>query len=59
MLKAGDLARREDRPVRGVKVGKTGPDRGISHVWAQLFIVEICAVYFRVHTSLSTGEIYC
>ena len=32
MLKAGDLARREDRRVRGVKIGKTRRDRGISHV---------------------------
>ena len=33
MLKAEDLARREDRRVRGVKIGKTRQDRGISHVW--------------------------
>ena len=33
MLKAGDLARREDRRVKGVKIGKTRRDRGISHVW--------------------------
>ena len=32
MLKAGDLARREDRRVKGVKIGKTRRDRGISHV---------------------------
>ena len=32
MLKVGDLARREDHRVRGVKIGKTGRDRGISHV---------------------------
>ena len=32
MLKAGDLARQEDRRVRGVKIGKTRRDRGISHV---------------------------
>ena len=32
MLKAGDLACREDRRVRGVKIGKTRRDRGISHV---------------------------
>ena len=31
MLKAGDLARREDRRVKGVKIGKTLRDRGISH----------------------------
>ena len=34
MLKAGDLARREDRPVKGVKIGKIQRDRGISHVCA-------------------------
>ena len=33
MLKAEDLARREDRRVKGVKIGKTRRDRGISHVW--------------------------
>ena len=32
MLKAGDLARREDHWVRGVKSGRTRADRGISHV---------------------------
>ena len=32
MLKAGDLARREDHRVRGVKIGKSRRDRGISHV---------------------------
>ena len=32
MLKAGDFARSEDRRVRGVKIGKTRRDRGISHV---------------------------
>ena len=32
MLKAGDLARREDRRVKGFKIGKTRRDRGISHV---------------------------
>ena len=32
MLKAGDLARREDHRVKGVKIGKTRRDRGISHV---------------------------
>ena len=32
MLKAGDLARREDCRVKGVKIGKTRRDRGISHV---------------------------
>ena len=32
MLKVGDLARREDRRVKGVKIGKTRRDRGISHV---------------------------
>ena len=32
MLKAGDLARREDRQVKGVRIGKTRRDRGISHV---------------------------
>ena len=31
MLKAGDLARREDHRVRGVKSGRTQADRGISH----------------------------
>ena len=33
MLKAGDLGRREDHRVSGVKIGKTRRDRGISHVW--------------------------
>ena len=33
MLKAGDSARREDHRVKGVKIGKTRQDRGISHVW--------------------------
>ena len=28
MLKAGDLARWEDRRVKGVKIGKTRRDRG-------------------------------
>ena len=37
MLKAEDLARREDRRVKGVKIGKTRRDRGISHVWAHLW----------------------
>ena len=32
MLKAGDLARQEDRQVKGVKIGKTRRDRGISRV---------------------------
>ena len=32
MLKAGNLASREDHRVRGVKSGRTRPDRGISHV---------------------------
>ena len=32
MLKAADLARREDRRVKGVKIGKTRRDWGISHV---------------------------
>ena len=32
MLKAGDLARREDLQVKGVKIGKTQRDREISHV---------------------------
>ena len=32
MLKAGDLARREDRQVKGVKIGKTRREQGISHV---------------------------
>ena len=32
MLKAGDLASQEDRRVKGVKIGKTRRDRGISHV---------------------------
>ena len=32
MLKAGDLACREDHRVRGVKIGKTRRDQGISHV---------------------------
>ena len=36
MLKAGDLARREDRRVKGVKIRKTQRDRGISHVWIDL-----------------------
>ena len=31
MLKAGDIARREDHRVRGVKSGRTRADRGISH----------------------------
>ena len=35
MLKAGDLARREDRRVNGVKIGKTRRDRGISYVCLQ------------------------
>ena len=33
MLKAGDLARREDRRVKGVKIGKTRRDRGY-HMYA-------------------------
>ena len=33
MLKAGDLAGREDPRVKGVKIGKTRRDWGISHVW--------------------------
>ena len=32
MLKAGDLTRREDHQVRGVKSGRTRQDWGISHV---------------------------
>ena len=32
MLKAGNLASREDHRVRGVKSGRTRSDRGISHV---------------------------
>ena len=32
MLKAGDLARREDHRVRGSKPGRSRRDRGISHV---------------------------
>ena len=33
MLKAGNLARREDHRVRGVKSGRTQADWGISHIW--------------------------
>ena len=33
MLKVGNLARREDRRVKGLKIGKTRRDRVISHLW--------------------------
>ena len=36
MLKAGNLASREDHRVRGVKSGRTRSDGGISHVRACL-----------------------
>ena len=40
MLKAGDLARREDLRVKGVKIGKSLRDRGISHVCIYLYLLE-------------------
>ena len=40
MLKAGDLARREDHRVRGVKSGRTRQDRGISHVCASVICIH-------------------
>ena len=51
MLKAEDLARREDRRVRGVKIGKTRRDRGISHVW-QL----ICTFVFTLAKSMFSHD---
>ena len=45
MLKAEDLARREDHRVRGVKSGRTRPDRGISHVCIKLLYANIQCVY--------------
>ena len=38
MLKAGDLACREDSRVRGIKSGKTRRDRGISHGGGELWL---------------------
>ena len=40
MLKAEDLARREDRHVRGVKSGRKRRDRGISHVCLYIYKYE-------------------
>ena len=44
MLKAGNLARREDRRVRGVKIGKSRLNRGISHVC--LILLELFPFVF-------------
>ena len=43
MLKAGDLARREDRRVKGVKIGRSRRNRGISHVCPEvkIFVLEL------------------
>ena len=67
MLKAGDLARREDRRVRGVKIGKTRRDRGISHVcqyimsslqlWLSFSIDELALIYLIDHTSFLCSNI--
>ena len=45
MLKEGDLARLEDRRVKGVKIGKTRRDREISHVCLDfnIFVVGMCS----------------
>ena len=43
MLKAEDLARREDRRVKGVKIEKTRRDRGISRVCTNL--VKLSRIY--------------
>ena len=43
MLKAGDLARWEDHRVKGVKIGKTRRDRGISHVCPGLHSIIVCS----------------
>ena len=61
MLKVGDLARREDRRVRGVKSGKTLRDREISHVCLSLVLCqhELCNV-LRVFTlSKSLLHMFC
>ena len=42
MLKAGDLARREDRWVKGVKIRTTQRDRGISNVSCMPVFSKIC-----------------
>ena len=54
MLKAGDLARREDRRVKGVKIGKTRRDRGISHV-CPIFMLKILklSIYYGMYGTLN------
>ena len=52
MLKAGDLARREDHRVRGVKSGRIRRDCGISHVWSNR-VVSLSKAHLL---PLSTGN---
>ena len=57
MLKAGDLARREDNRVKGVKIGKTRQDRGISHVY--LILQSLYFLNLKFQASSHLLWLYC
>ena len=62
MLKAGDLARREDHRVRVVKSGRTRADRGISHVCEKIEksmnLLPVCKLYPTLLMLLAPGSFY-